>query len=117
MIVSKAVHTDSQLSTERFAKAAYTECVHRSRRSAPITFTYIRYMTLRLDLKSYPQMSRPTTRGAFAGEIRETSPADWTGSEPRSSPDSLASARWLTRLFGLARKKDCASPQKPAQRL
>jgi hypothetical protein len=27
MIVSKAVHTDSQLSPERFAKAAYTECV------------------------------------------------------------------------------------------
>jgi hypothetical protein len=28
MIVSNAVHTDSQLSPERFAKAAYTECVH-----------------------------------------------------------------------------------------
>jgi hypothetical protein len=27
MTVSKAVHTDSQLSPERFAKAAYTECV------------------------------------------------------------------------------------------
>jgi hypothetical protein len=27
VIVSKAVHTDSQLSPERFAKAAYTECV------------------------------------------------------------------------------------------